>query len=110
MQAIDRRQLVKGAAYPATGLVASTGLVDGAKPERVKTGNNASSFVTKEDGTRLFVQDWGRGRPVVFLSAWTFHSNVWGSHIAALTARGFRCIAPDRRGHGRSDAPTPGTI
>lgn len=44
----------------------------------------------------------------MFLSAWTFHSNVWGSYIAALTAQGFRCIAPDRRGHGRSDSPNYG--
>jgi non-heme chloroperoxidase len=67
-----------------------------------------SQFVTTADGTKLFVQDWGSGQPVVFLSAWAFHSNVWGSHIAALTERGFRCLAPDRRGHGRSDAPSQG--
>jgi len=60
------------------------------------------------DGTRLFVQDWGSGRPIIFLSAWTFQSNVWGSHIAVLSVRGFRCVAPDRRGHGRSDAPSNG--
>ncbi len=61
--------------------------------------------VTAKDGTRLFVQDWGSGRPVVFVAAWAFNSNVWGSHIAALTGLGFRCVALDRRGHGRSDIP-----
>ncbi|MFB9267878.1 alpha/beta fold hydrolase [Bradyrhizobium erythrophlei] len=65
-------------------------------------------FATARDGTRLFVQDWGSGRPVLFLSAWTFNSIAWGSHIAALNAKGFRCIAPDRRGHGRSDMPATG--
>jgi hypothetical protein len=41
----------------------------------------------------LFVHDWGTGRPILFLSAWTLQSNVWGSHIATLTDRGFRCVA-----------------
>jgi non-heme chloroperoxidase len=64
--------------------------------------------VTARDGTSLFVQDWGSGRPVVFLSAWTFDASIWGSYIVALNARGYRCVAPDRRGHGRSDMPMTG--
>jgi pimeloyl-ACP methyl ester carboxylesterase len=54
------------------------------------------------------VQDWGSGRSIVLLSPWTLNSDIWGSHIAALTAQGFRCFAPDRRGHGRSDVPASG--
>jgi pimeloyl-ACP methyl ester carboxylesterase len=65
-------------------------------------------FVAAPDGTRLFVQDWGSGRPVLLLSAWTFDASIWGSHIAALDAKGFRCIAPDRRGHGRSEMTSAG--
>src|SRR3954447_14731075 len=65
-------------------------------------------YVTARDGTRLFVQDWGSGRPVLLLSAWTFDASIWGSHIAALNAKGFRCVAPDRRGHGRSEMPSTG--
>jgi non-heme chloroperoxidase len=101
MQGIDRRQLGKGIAY------ATTALLGPGKPEEPMM-ENRSPFVITNDGTKLFVQDWGHGRPLVFLSAWTFHSNVWGSYIAALTARGFRCIAPDRRGHGHSEAPNRG--
>ncbi|WP_166296048.1 alpha/beta fold hydrolase [Bradyrhizobium sp. 2S1] len=66
------------------------------------------SRVTARDGTSLFVQDWGSGRPVLFLAAWTFNSSVWGSQIVALNAKGYRCVAPDRRGHGRSDMPMTG--
>lgn len=66
------------------------------------------SHVTAKDGTKLFVQDCGSGRPVLLLSAWTFNSSVWGSQIAALNAHGFRCVAPDRRGHGRSELPSTG--
>nr|WP_249141828.1 alpha/beta hydrolase [Bradyrhizobium diazoefficiens] len=65
-------------------------------------------YVTAKDGTRLFVQDFGSGQPVLLLSAWTFDASIWGSHIVALNARGFRCIAPDRRGHGRSEMPSTG--
>jgi len=63
------------------------------------------SFVLTPDKTNLFVQDWGSGLPVLFLAAWTLDSSVWGSHIASLVRHGFRCLAVDRRGHGRSDAP-----
>lgn len=67
-----------------------------------------SPYVTAKDGTKLFVQDWGSGKPVLLLSAWTFDASTWGSHIAALDANGFRCVAPDRRGHGRSEMPSTG--
>lgn len=65
-------------------------------------------FVTGRDGTELFVQDWGSGPPVLLLTAWTFNASTWGSLIAALDAKGFRCVAPDRRGHGRSEMPSSG--
>jgi non-heme chloroperoxidase len=65
-------------------------------------------FVHAKDGTNLYVQDWGAGRPIVFLAAWTFNSSVWGEHITALLGTGNRCVALDRRGHGRSDAPCAG--
>ncbi len=65
-------------------------------------------YVTAKDGTKLFVQDWGSGQPVLLLSAWTFDASTWGSQIAALNAKGFRCVAPDRRGHGRSELPSTG--
>ena len=54
------------------------------------------------DGTRLYVEDRGSGPPIVFLAAWTFDSEFWGEAIAAMSALGHRCVAPDRRGHGRS--------
>jgi non-heme chloroperoxidase len=66
------------------------------------------THVTARDGASLFVQDWGSGRPVVFLAAWTFDASIWGNYIVALNAKGYRCVAPDRRGHGRSDMPMTG--
>ena len=103
MQEIDRRQLGKAIAYATPTLFGPT------KPEQRIVKDHAP-FVIANDGTRLFVQDWGRGRPVVFLSAWTLQSNVWGSYIAALTASGFRCVAPDRRAMAVPRLPIAGTI
>ena len=57
-----------------------------------------SPYVTAKDGTRLFVQDWGSGKPVVLLSAWTFDGSTWGTQIEALTAKGFRCVPPTGAG------------
>jgi len=60
------------------------------------------------DGTRLFHRDWGEGQPVVFASSWSLSSEMWAYQVAHLSERGFRCIAFDRRGHGRSDVPSQG--
>ncbi|HYH29083.1 MAG TPA: alpha/beta hydrolase [Pseudonocardia sp.] len=59
--------------------------------------------VTAADGTRLFYRDWGSGPPVVFTHSWSLHSAMWEYQFTALLAEGFRCVAHDRRGHGRSD-------
>jgi pimeloyl-ACP methyl ester carboxylesterase len=90
-----------GTAFAAAASVASPPVAAAQQMAR-------SPFVTARDGTKLFVQDWGVGRVVLLLSAWTFDASIWGSHIAALNANGFRCIAPDRRGHGRSEMPSTG--
>lgn len=55
------------------------------------------------DGARLFHRDWGEGRPVLFLASWAFSGEMWAYQVAHLSEAGFRCIAYDRRGHGRSD-------
>jgi non-heme chloroperoxidase len=108
---MNRRTLILGASAAGTlGNPPAATKTAVAQTKTTPPGTTASSrcFVTAKDGTRLFVQDWGRGRPIVLLAAWTFNSNVWGSHIASFNENGFRCIAPDRRGHGRSDAPSNG--
>ncbi len=55
------------------------------------------------DGVQLFHSDWGDGRPVLFLHSWALNSDMWAYQIAPLSDQGLRCIAYDRRGHGRSD-------
>jgi pimeloyl-ACP methyl ester carboxylesterase len=60
------------------------------------------------DNTRLFFRDWGAGDPVVFVHGWGLHSDMWEYQLPALVDRGLRCVAYDRRGHGRSDQPGDG--
>jgi pimeloyl-ACP methyl ester carboxylesterase len=60
------------------------------------------------DGTRLFYKDLGKGPTVLLVHAWSLHSGMWEYQVAALRDAGYRCIAIDRRGHGRSDVPTGG--
>jgi non-heme chloroperoxidase len=64
--------------------------------------------IVAADGTRLHVRDWGAGRPIVLLAPWSLNSTWWDYHLTSLSAAGFRCVAFDRRGHGRSDEPARG--
>lgn len=72
-------------------------------PTRRPTG-----AVVGSDGTRLDVQDWGEGRPVVLVHAWGKAGRMWDAQVATLLHGGLRVIVPDRRGHGRSDVPGTG--
>ena len=78
------------------------------KNAELSRGRNTQPFVTAADGTRLFVQDWGSGRTVLFIAAWALTSDFWAPAALAMQKCGFRSIAFDRRGHGRSDAPSHG--
>ncbi len=60
------------------------------------------SFITTKDGTEIFYKDWGTGRPVVLSHGWPLHSDSWESQQLFLASNGYRAIAHDRRGHGKS--------
>ncbi|NUO88148.1 MAG: alpha/beta hydrolase [Cupriavidus sp.] len=66
------------------------------------------SFIASKDGTRIFYKDWGSGRPVVFSHGWPLNADAWDAQMLFLVQQGFRVIAHDRRGHGRSDQPAQG--
>jgi len=73
-----------------------------------KSHSSRSTFVTTDDGVNIFYQDWGSGPPIVLVHALGMNSDQWQYNIADLIASGYRCIAFDRRGHGRSDRPRDG--
>lgn len=66
------------------------------------------STFTTSDGTRIFYKDWGSGRPVVLSHGWPLASDAWDPQLLFLVERGYRVVAHDRRGHGRSDQPSEG--
>jgi non-heme chloroperoxidase len=60
------------------------------------------SVIEIEDGTQIFYKDWGIGQPIIFSHGWPLNSDSWESQMMFFAAKGYRCIAHDRRGHGRS--------
>lgn len=74
------------------------------RPAVAKTSNT----ITTKDGVQLYYKDWGSGRPVVFSHGWPLSSDSWEAQMLFLASQGYRVIAHDRRGHGRSSQPWDG--
>lgn len=112
---LSRRQVLGGGIVAIAGL----GLTESAQAKSPSTQNAADRGTTKgmqtmsntivtKDGTQLYYKDWGTGRPIVFSHGWPLNSDSWEAQMLFLASRGFRCVAHDRRGHGRSSQPWTG--
>lgn len=66
------------------------------------SANENANAITTQDGTRIFYKDWGSGQPVVFSHGWPLNADAWDDQMLFVASHGYRAIAHDRRGHGRS--------
>lgn len=106
---MNRRNLIKNAAFAGAGSLVTHNGAAVARPhigaETPERGNNT---IILADGTSLFFRDWGAGEPVLFLAGWALPSDFWGYQMLDMARSGYRTIAYDRRGHGRSSDPGRG--
>ncbi len=114
-QGVSRRDLLLGGAAAAGSLVAAalpapaSAAQSATAPIHASAGGKTSgSTITTKDGTQLYYKDWGTGRPVVFCHGWPLSSDSWESQMMLVASEGYRAVAHDRRGHGRSSQPWHG--
>ena len=103
---MERRDLFSLAALA----VGSSALTRVSAKEHTQTPSSTRlrPVVQAADGTRLHYEDWGSGPTIVFIAPWALDSGWWEYEVAALMGQGVRCVALDRRGHGRSDPASRG--
>jgi non-heme chloroperoxidase len=71
-------------------------------------GDANMSMITTKDGTQIYYKDWGKGQPIVFSHGWPLSADDWDAQMLFFLNHGYRVIAQDRRGHGRSSQTSDG--
>ena len=109
-----RNILIGGAAIVATmglptpALAVQPEAVSAPASHKHKRGESHVNTITTKDGTKIYFKDWGTGQPVVFSHGWPLTADAWDAQMLFLGQNGYRVIAHDRRGHGRSSQPWNG--
>ena len=106
----SRRNLLKGVAIAGVGLAARAGAnpADAKTPSSNRAGKPTGDRLITKDGTSLYYKDWGTGPAVVFSHGYPLSSDAWEDQMFFLLQNGYRVIAHDRRGFGRSSQPSGG--
>jgi len=100
---------VAGAVAAMSSLSANAAATAGAAPQAHGAGHHhGGGYVSAKDGTQIYFKDWGTGVPVVFSHGWPLSADAWDAQMLFLVNQGYRVIAHDRRGHGRSGQPSGG--
>lgn len=104
------RALTLAALTLATAVAAEASQVAGGTTAAVLGSERSESYVTTKDGVSLYYKDWGPrdGQVVTFSHGWPLNSDSWESQMMFLASKGYRVVAHDRRGHGRSSQPWEG--
>jgi non-heme chloroperoxidase len=104
------RALTLAALTLATAVAAEASQVSGSSPSGMLGADRSESYVTTQDGVSLYYKDWGPrdGQVVTFSHGWPLNSDSWESQMLFLASKGYRVVAHDRRGHGRSSQPWEG--
>jgi non-heme chloroperoxidase len=100
--------MVAAFGLPGRSLAYQSSPASGPAPQGNNQGETHMNMITTKDGTKIYFKDWGTGRPVVFSHGWPLSADAWDAQMIFLGLHGYRVIAHDRRGHGRSDQPWNG--
>ncbi|MDB5368256.1 MAG: chloroperoxidase [Rhodospirillales bacterium] len=109
---VARREVLLGAAsvasLAAAGASAATGPTSTRAAKPAQNAEPKMTTITTKDGTQIFYKDWGTGQPIVFHHGWPLSADDWDGQMMFFLAHGYRVIAHDRRGHGRSTQTATG--
>jgi len=114
MSDLTRHELVIRGAVPMTAsalpakTIAAVAKTETSQSPTRKKGEDSMTTITTKDGTQIYYKDWGKGQPIVFSHGWPLNSDAWDGQMLFLVQNGYRCVAVDRRGHGRSSQPSTG--